>query len=469
MKHTPITSIFEERFMSERTRFLLDDTKLPKAWYNINADMPVPPPPVLHPGTLKPVTPDFLSVLFPMSIIMQEVSPERWIEIPQPVRDIYRLWRPTPMCRAIRLERALDTPAHIYYKYEGASPVGSHKPNTAVAQAFYNKEAGTKAMTTETGAGQWGTALAMACNFFDIGLEVYMVNVSYHQKPYRRVVMENYGATVYSSPSNQTHYGRRLLNVDPASPGSLGIAISEAVEAAASSNGGKKYGIGSVLGHVLLHQTVIGLEALDQMEMAGEYPDVVIGCAGGGSNFAGFAFPFVHKNLTEGKKTRIIAAEPASCPSLTKGKYTFDYGDTAAMAPVVKMHTLGHTFIPPGIHAGGLRYHGMAPSVSALLDHGDIEARAVKQLETFQAAVMFSRAEGVIPAPESAHAIRVAIDEALRCKAEGQSKVIAFNLSGHGHFDMTAYDAYHRGELVDYEYPEHMVEEAMQHLPQVDV
>jgi tryptophan synthase beta chain len=455
--------------MSERTRFLLDDTKLPKAWYNINADMPVPPPPVLHPGTLKPVTPDFLSVLFPMSIIMQEVSPERWIEIPQPVRDIYRLWRPTPMCRAVRLERALDTPAHIYYKYEGASPVGSHKPNTAVPQAFYNKEAGTKAMTTETGAGQWGTALAMACNFFDIGLEVYMVNVSYHQKPYRRVVMENYGATVYSSPSNQTHYGRRLLNVDPASPGSLGIAISEAVEAAASSNGGKKYGIGSVLGHVLLHQTVIGLEALDQMEMAGEYPDVVIGCAGGGSNFAGFAFPFVHKNLTEGKKTRIIAAEPASCPSLTKGKYTFDYGDTAAMAPVVKMHTLGHTFIPPGIHACGLRYHGMAPSVSALLDHGDIEARAVKQLETFQAAVMFSRAEGVIPAPESAHAIRVAIDEAMRCKAEGKSKVIAFNLSGHGHFDMTAYDSYHRGELVDYEYPEHMVEEAMQHLPQVDL
>jgi tryptophan synthase beta chain len=324
-------------------------------------------------------------------------------------------------------------------------------------------------MTTETGAGQWGTALAMACNFFGIGLEVYMVNVSYHQKPYRRVVMENYGASVYSSPSKQTQYGRRLLDVDPASPGSLGIAISEAVEAAATSNGGKKYGIGSVLGHVLLHQTVIGLEALDQMEMAGEYPDIVIGCAGGGSNFAGFAFPFVHKNLKEGKTTRIIAAEPASCPSLTKGKYTFDYGDTAAMAPVVKMHTLGHTFIPPGIHAGGLRYHGMAPSVSALVDHGDVEARAVKQIETFQAAVMFSRAEGVIPAPESAHAIRVAIDEALQCKADGKGKVIAFNLSGHGHFDMTAYDAFHRGELVDYEYPQHMVEEAMQHLPKVDV
>jgi tryptophan synthase beta chain len=460
---------YKEQPMSERTRFLLDETKLPNAWYNINADMPVPMPPALHPGTLQPLTPDFLSVLFPMSLIMQEVSQERYIEIPQPVRDIYRLWRPTPMCRAVRLERALDTPAHIYYKYEGASPVGSHKPNTAVPQAFYNKEAGTRAMTTETGAGQWGTALAMACNFFGMELEVYMVNVSYHQKPYRRMIMENYGASVYSSPSKQTHYGRRLLEVDPASPGSLGIAISEAVEAAATSNGGKKYGIGSVLGHVLLHQTVIGLEALDQMEMAGEYPDVLIGCAGGGSNFAGFAFPFVHKNLTAGKKTQIITAEPASCPSLTKGKYAYDYGDTAASAPVVKMHTLGHTFIPPGIHAGGLRYHGMAPSVSALLDHGDIEARAVKQLETFQAAVMFSRTEGVIPAPESSHAIRVAIDEALKCKAEGKGKVIAFNLSGHGHFDMTAYDSYHRGELVDYEYPEHMVEEAMQHLPKVDI
>jgi len=450
-----------------QTRFLLGENKIPKAWYNINADMPVPMQPVLHPTTLQPVTPDFLGVLFPMSLIMQEVSTERWIEIPEPVREIYRLWRPTPMCRAIRLERQLDTPAHIYYKYEGASPVGSHKPNTAVAQAFYNKEAGTKAMTTETGAGQWGTALAMACNFFGMGLEVYMVNVSYHQKPYRRVIMENYGSEVYASPSNRTQYGRKVLAEDPDSPGSLGIAISEAVEAAATSNGTKKYGIGSVLGHVLLHQTVIGLEALDQMQMAGEYPDVVIGCVGGGSNFAGFAYPFIHKNLTEKKMTRIVAAEPTSCPSLTKGKYTFDYGDAAAMAPVVKMFTLGHTFMPPGIHAGGLRYHGMSPSLSALVNNGNIEPRAVNQIATFQAAVMFSRAEGIIPAPESSHAIRVAIDEALRCKAEGKKEVIAFNLSGHGHFDMGAYDAFHQGKLEDYEYPEHLVEEAMHHLPKV--
>jgi len=454
--------------MSGTTRFLLDQNRLPKAWYNINADMPVPPQPVLHPGTLEPVTPEFLSVLFPMSILQQEMSTDRWIEIPDPVREIYQLWRPTPMCRAVRLERMLDTPAHVYYKYEGASPVGSHKPNTAVPQAFYNKEAGTKAMTTETGAGQWGTALAMACNFFGLGLEVFMVNVSYHQKPYRRMIMENYGSQVFASPSPRTDYGRKVLAEDPACPGSLGIAISEAVETAAVSNGAKKYGIGSVLGHVLLHQTVIGLEALEQMEMAGEYPDMVIGCAGGGSNFAGFAFPFLHENFMAGKKTRVIAVEPASCPSLTKGKYAFDYGDTAAMAPVVKMYTLGHTFIPPGIHAGGLRYHGMAPSVSALLNNGDIEARAVNQIETFQAAVMFSRAEGVIPAPESAHAIRVAIDEALRCKLEGKTEVIAFNLSGHGHFDMGAYDAFHRGQLEDYEYPARLVQEAMLHLPKVN-
>jgi tryptophan synthase beta chain len=453
--------------MSERTRFLLDETKVPKAWYNINADMPVPPQPVLHPGTLKPVTPDFLSVLFPMSLIGQEVSRERWIEIPEPVREIYRLWRPTPMCRALRLEKALGTPAHIYYKYEGASPVGSHKPNTAVAQAFFNKEAGTKAMTTETGAGQWGTALAMACNFFGIDLEVYMVKVSYTQKPYRRVVMESYGSKVFASPSTQTNYGKKVLAENPDSQGSLGIAISEAVEAAAASGGAKKYGIGSVLGHVLLHQTVIGLEALEQMEIAGEYPDIVIGCAGGGSNFAGFAFPFLHRNLTEGKKTRLIAVEPTSCPSLTKGKYTFDYGDSAAMAPVVKMHTLGHTFMPPGIHAGGLRYHGMAPSVSALVENRNIEARAVNQIETFKAAVAFMRAEGVIPAPESAHAIRAAIDEAVLCRTEGKKKVIAFNLSGHGHFDMGAYDAFHQGKLEDYAYPESLVREAMTHLPDV--
>jgi tryptophan synthase beta chain len=453
--------------MTEQHKFQLDESRLPKAWYNINADMPVPPQPVLHPVTMEPVTPDFLSVLFPMSIIMQEVSPERWIEIPEPVREIYRLWRPTPMYRALRLEKALDTPAHIYYKYEGVSPVGSHKPNTAVAQAFFNKEAGTKALTTETGAGQWGSALSMACNFFNLDLEVYMVKVSYHQKPYRRIIMENFGARVYASPTDRTEFGRKVLAQDPDSPGSLGMAISEAVEVAVASGGAKKYSLGSVLGHVLMHQTVVGLESLEQMEMAGEYPDIIIGCIGGGSNFGGFAYPFLWKKFTEGKNVQVIAVEPASCPTVTRGRYTFDYGDTAAMAPIVKMHTLGHTFIPPGIHAGGLRYHGMAPSVSALVEHGDVEGRAVKQLETFAAAVQFSKSEGIIPAPESAHAVRVAIDEALKCKQTGQRKVIAFNLSGHGHFDLTAYDAYHQGKLQDYEYPLEMVDEAMTHLPKV--
>lgn len=453
--------------MSGQHKFLLDESKLPKAWYNMNADLPVAMPPVLHPGTMQPVTPDFLSALFPMSIIQQEMSPERWIEIPDPVREVYKLWRPTPMYRALRLERALDTPAHIYYKYEGVSPVGSHKPNTAVAQAFYNKEAGTKALTTETGAGQWGTALAMSCNFFGLDLEVFMVKVSYGQKPYRRVVIQNYGGKVFASPSDRTEFGRRTLAAEPDSPGSLGIAISEAVEVAATSGGAKKYALGSVLNHVLMHQTVIGLEALQQMEMAGEYPDIVIGCTGGGSNFGGFAYPFLHLNFTAGKKTRVIAVEPASCPSLTRGRYTFDYGDTAAMSPIVKMHTLGHTFVPPGIHAGGLRYHGMAPSVSALLDAGAIEARAVKQLATFEAAVQFSRAEGIIPAPEAAHAVRAAIDEALVCKRDGVRKVIAFNLCGHGHFDMGAYDAYQQGKLDDYEYPQEMIDKAMESLPKV--
>lgn len=455
--------------MSDQFKFILEEQRIPKAWYNINADLPVPPAPVLHPGTMQPVTPDFLSVLFPMSLIMQEVSTERWIEIPEPVREIYKLWRPTPMYRAVRLEKALGTPAHIYYKYEGVSPVGSHKPNTAVAQAFYNKEAGTKALTTETGAGQWGSALSMACNFFGLDLEIYMVKVSYHQKPYRRIIMENFGANVFASPTDRTQFGRKVLAEHPDSPGSLGIAISEAVEVAATSGGAKKYSLGSVLGHVLMHQTVIGIEALEQMEMAGEYPDIVIGCAGGGSNFAGFTYPFVHQNLTNGKKTRVIAAEPASCPSLTKGKYTFDYGDAAAMAPIVKMHTLGHTFVPPGIHAGGLRYHGMAPSVSALVDHGDIEARAVNQVGTFQAAVQFSKSEGIIPAPESSHAIRVAIDEALECKRTGEKKVIAFNLSGHGHFDMMAFEQFHHGRLQDFEYPEEAIHEAMEHLPKVSL
>jgi tryptophan synthase beta chain len=453
--------------MNDTTKFLLDESKLPKAWYNINADMPVPPEPVLHPQTLEPVTPDFLSVLFPMSLITQEISTERYIEIPDAVRDVYKLWRPTPMFRAHRLEKALGTPAHIYYKYEGASPVGSHKPNTAVPQAYYNKEAGTKALTTETGAGQWGSALAMACNYFGLELEVYMVKVSYNQKPYRRMVIESYGAEVYASPTDRTNYGRSVLAEHPDSPGSLGIAISEAVEVAAMSGGAKKYSLGSVLNHVLLHQTVIGEETLLQMEMAGEYPDVIVACTGGGSNFGGFAFPFVRENLRHGKKTTIIAAEPAASPSLTRGTYAFDYGDTAKMAPVVKMHTLGHSFVPPAIHAGGLRYHGMSPQVSALVNNGDVQARAVPQLETFQAAITFLRSEGIIPAPESTHAIAVALQEARKCTETGEKKVIAFNLSGHGHFDMAAYDAYLKGQLVDYEYPAEAIAEAMTQLPKV--
>ena len=454
--------------MSEQTRFNLNQSDIPTAWYNINADSPVPPTPVLHPGTKEPVTPDFLAVLFPMDIILQEISTERYIQIPEEVREIYKLWRPTPLMRAVRLEKALGTPAHIYFKYEGVSPVGSHKPNTAVAQAFYNKAAGTKAITTETGAGQWGTALSMACNFFDMALEVYMVKVSYNQKPYRRIYMETNGAQVFASPTNRTNYGRTLLAQDPDNTGSLGIAISEAVEAAATSGGTKKYSLGSVLNHVLMHQTVIGEEALKQMDLAGEYPDVVIGCAGGGSNFAGIAFPFLRENLKDGKRTRLLAVEPTAAPSLTKGVYTYDFGDTAAMAPIVKMHTLGHSFIPPGIHAGGLRYHGMAPLVSALHDAGHIDAVAVKQLATFDAAVQFTRAEGIIPAPESAHAIRAAIDEALDAKAKGEKRVILFNLSGHGHFDMMAYKSYLEGGLEDFEYPADAVAAAMKELPQVN-
>ncbi|NOH03346.1 MAG: TrpB-like pyridoxal phosphate-dependent enzyme [Chloroflexi bacterium] len=455
--------------MTNQTRFLLNESDLPKFWYNINADNPVPPTPVLHPGTMEPVTPDFLSVLFPMDLILQEISTERFIEIPEEVREIYRLYRPTPLLRARRLEKALDTTAHIYYKYEGVSPAGSHKPNTAIAQAFYNKKAGTKAMTTETGAGQWGSALAFACHFFELDLEVYMVKVSYHQKPYRRNLMETYGSRVYASPTDKTNYGRSVLEADPNSPGSLGIAISEAVEAAATSNGAKKYGLGSVLNHVLLHQTVIGEEALKQMDMAGEFPDVVIGCVGGGSNFAGIAYPFLRENLKNGKRARLLAVEPTAAPSLTKGVYTFDYGDTAKMAPIVKMHTLGHDFIPPGIHAGGLRYHGMAPSICGLYDAGYIEAVAVKQMATFDAAIQFAHTEGIVPAPESAHAIRAAIDEALDAKAKGEKRVILFNLSGHGNFDMGAYEAYLSGKLEDFEYPAEAVQAAMQKLPQVPV
>jgi tryptophan synthase beta chain len=455
--------------MSNQTRFLLNETDIPRYWYNINADMPVPPSPVLNPQTMDPVTPDFLGVLFPIELIKQEVSTEQYIEIPEPVREIYKLWRPTPLIRARRLEQMLGTPAHIYYKNESVSPVGSHKPNTAVAQAYYNKICGTHALTTETGAGQWGSALAMACNFFGLDLEVFMVKVSYYQKPYRRIIMETYGARVYSSPTDRTQYGRSVLAESPDSPGSLGIAISEAVEVAASSHGTKKYSLGSVLNHVLMHQTVIGEEALKQMDLAGEYPDVVIGCVGGGSNFAGIAYPFLRLNLLEGKRTRLVAVEPTATPSLTRGVYAFDYGDTAKMAPIVKMYTLGHDFVPPPIHAGGLRYHGMAPSISALFDAGYIQAISVPQLATFEAAIQFTRAEGIVPAPESAHAIRVAIDEALDAKEKAEERVILFNLSGHGHFDMGAYQSYLNGQLEDYEYPLEAIKAAIAKLPQVPV
>lgn len=451
--------------MLDQTRFMLNESDIPKFWYNINADSPVTPAPVLHPGTKEPVTPDFLSILFPMAIIQQEISTEAYIEIPKEVREIYRLWRPTPLIRAYHLEKAIGTPAHIYFKYEGVSPAGSHKLNTSVAQAFYNKQEGINALTTETGAGQWGTALAMAGRFFDIDVEVYMVKVSYNQKPYRRFLMETYGAQVFASPTDLTQAGRDILAKDPQSPGSLGIAISEAVEVAAKSNGQKKYSLGSVLHHVLLHQTVIGEEALKQMDMAGEFPDVVIGCVGGGSNFSGLAFPFLRENLRNGHRTRLVAVEPTASPSLTRGVYDFDYGDTAQMAPIVKMHTLGHDFIPSPIHAGGLRYHGMAPTLSALYNAGYIEAKAVKQLPTFEAAILFAHKEGILPAPESAHAIRVAIDEALEAKATGEKKVILFNLSGHGNFDLTAYNAYNTGALEDYDIPEESIASIKEHLP----
>ena len=446
--------------------YLLPEKDLPKAWYNIQADFKSPAPPVLHPGTGQPIGPQDLAPLFPMELIKQEVSQERWIEIPDGIRDVLRMWRPSPLHRARRLERALDTPARIYYKYEGVSPAGSHKPNTAVAQAYYNKQEGVTRIATETGAGQWGSALAMACQFFGIECKVYMVKVSYQQKPYRRIMMETWGAQVVPSPSPDTQAGKKILEQDPDSPGSLGIAISEAVEDAAMRED-TKYSLGSVLNHVLLHQTVIGLEAKKQLELAGDEAEVVIGCAGGGSNLAGLAFPFVGDKLTQGKRTRVIAVEPSACPSLTKGTYAYDFGDAVGMTPLVKMHTLGHTFIPAPLHAGGLRYHGMAPLVCKLYDEGWIEARAVPQLATFEAAIQFARTEGIIPAPESAHAIRVAIDEALECKRAGRGRAILFNLSGHGHFDLGAYEAYLAGRLTDYEYPAAKVEEALRHLPKV--
>ncbi len=453
--------------MEETTKYILNETDIPKAWYNINADSPVKPAPVFNPITREPITPEFLSVLFPMGLIEQEISTDRYIDIPEEVREAYKLYRPTPLIRARRLEKVLGTPAHIYFKNESVSPSGSHKTNSALPQAYFNKIGGTKSMTTETGAGQWGSALSMACGFFGMSLEIYMVKVSYEQKPYRRFLMETYGAEVFPSPSNRTDYGRQVLAEDPSNPGTLGIAISEAVEVAVKSGGTKKYGLGSVLHHVLLHQSIIGQEALKQMDMAGEYPDVVIGCVGGGSNFSGIAFPFLRENLINGQRTRLLAVEPTATPSLTKGIYAYDYGDTACMAPIVKMHTLGHSFMPPAIHAGGLRYHGMAPTLSALYDAGYFEAVAVGQTSVFDAAVQFTRAEGILPAPESAHAIRVAIDEALEAKKTGEKKVILFNLSGHGHFDLTSYARYHAGELEDYEYPLEAIEHVREHIPEI--
>jgi tryptophan synthase beta chain len=452
--------------MSDTVKYVLDESRLPEAWYNLAADLPEPPPPVLHPGTGQPVGPDDLAPLFPMQIILQEVSTDRFVTIPEEVRSVYRQWRPTPLFRARRLERALDTPARIYYKYEGVSPAGSHKPNTAVAQAYYNKQEGVTKLTTETGAGQWGSALAYACAVFGLELEVFMVKVSYDQKPYRRGLMEVYGATVHPSPSQETNSGRAILEEHPDSTGSLGIAISEAVETAATRED-TKYSLGSVLNHVLMHQTVIGQEAQQQLEQAEDYPDVVIGCTGGGSNFAGCSFPFLGRALREDASIRVIAVEPAACPSLTKGLYAFDFGDTGHLTPLVKMHTLGSTFVPPPFHAGGLRYHGMAPLVSHLKELGLIEARAYTQTEVFEAGVEFARVEGVLPAPEANHAVKAAMDEAVRCREEGVSQAILFNLCGHGHFDMQAYIDYFAGKLEDHEYSEDEVAMALAGLPTV--
>jgi len=452
--------------MTDTVKYLLDESRIPKYWYNLVADLPVAPPPVLHPGTMQPVGPDDLAPLFPMDLIMQEVATEREIPIPEPVREVYRQWRPSPLFRARRLEKVLQTPAKIYYKYEGVSPAGSHKPNTAVPQAFYNKQAGVKRLVTETGAGQWGSSLAFAGTLYGLEVKVFMVRVSYDQKPYRRALMETYGATCIASPSNETQSGRAILAQRADHPGSLGIAISEAVEVAAQ-NDDTKYALGSVLNHVLLHQTVVGQEALAQMDMAGDYPDVVIACTGGGSNFAGLAFPFLGAQLRGGKKVRIVAVEPAACPSLTRGTYAYDFGDTAGLTPLTKMHTLGSTFIPPGFHAGGLRYHGMAPLVSHIKELGLIEAVAYEQIACFEAGVTFARAEGIVPAPESNHAVKGAIVEALKCKAEGKPRTILFNLSGHGHFDMQAYLDYFGGKLKDIKYDEADLATALAKLPQV--
>ena len=448
----------------EPTKFLLDERSLPESWYNVVPDLPFELAPPLNPATREPVGPEAFAEIFPEEIIRQEVTAEPFVPIPEEVREIYALWRPTPLFRARRLEKALDTPARIYYKYEGGSPTGSHKPNTAVPQAYYNKQEGVARLTTETGAGQWGSSLAFACRQMGLDCTVYMVRVSHEQKPYRRIMMETYGATVHASPTDLTQAGRNILEEDPDSPGSLGIAISEAVEDAAT-NEDAKYSLGSVLNHVLLHQTIIGQESLKQMEMAGEYPDVVIGCVGGGSNFGGVALPFIRENLEGDKGTRILAVEPASCPTLTKGRFVYDFGDTAGTTPMMKMYTLGHSFVPPGIHAGGLRYHGDSPIVSALVDEGLVEARAYAQNPTFEAGVLFARAEGIVPAPEVTHAIRATVDLALEARGAGEEKIILFNLCGHGHFDLSAYEQYLAGDLPDIEHSEEEIERAVARIP----
>ena len=434
--------------MSQTTSFLLPQSEIPKQWYNLLADFPEPLPPPLHPGTRQPVTLEMMTPLFPESLVQQEMCPDPWVEIPEPVREVYALWRPTPLMRAVRFERALNTPAHIYYKYEGASPAGSHKPNTAVAQAYFNKAAGTKRLATETGAGQWGSSLALACQLFGLECNVYMVKISYQQKPYRRMLMHTWGATVHASPSDQTSFGRKVLAQDPQCNGSLGLAISEAIEDTVT-HPHTKYSLGSVLNHVCLHQTVIGQEAIRQMELAGEEPDVIFACAGGGSNFAGLAFPYLQRKIKDKKKYRIVAVEPSACPSMTKGELRYDFGDTAETTPLLMMYTLGHQFMPPPIHSGGLRYHGMAPMVSHALKLGLIEAQAIHQSKVFAAGVLFARTEGIVPAPESAHAIAAVIAEAEQAREAGQKRVLLFNLSGHGLLDLSAYETYLSGKIQD--------------------
>lgn len=447
---------------------LLDPAKLPDAWYNINPDLPSPLPPPLHPATKQPINPSDLQAIFPNALIEQEVSNQQYISIPGAIMDIYRLWRPTPLRRAYRLEKALGTPAKIFYKNESVSPSGSHKLNTAVAQAYYNQQEGIHGLTTETGAGQWGTALSIACSMFDMTCIIYMVKISFQQKPYRRTLMQSYGGKVIASPSDTTDFGKEILEKYPDSTGSLGIAISEAIETAVKSEGKLKYTLGSVLNHVLLHQTIIGEEAKLQMDSVGEYPDIVIGCVGGGSNFAGISFPYAHDVLKKGKKIKFFAVEPAACPTMTRGMYAYDFGDTAGMTPLLKQYTLGHNFMPPGIHAGGLRYHGVAAQLAHLIRHDIVTPVSVLQNPVFEANMLFAKCEGIIPAPESGHAIRVAIDEALKCKETGESKTILFNLSGHGHFDMTAYEAYINKNLPDYELCEDILKSGFESIPKVD-